>query len=360
MNLTLHLTDGCNLACSYCTQKHGSAVMTEEVLHAACRLAFSEGTHAGFCFFGGEPLLCEDLIFETMDFCRSLAAETGKPVCYRMTTNGTLLSERLLARAAAEHMEIALSFDGLMQDICRRFRNGAGSFAETEAAAMRLLAALPDSTVMMTVAPQAADQFAASVRYLYALGFRSIHAVPAYGKQVCRDDAARETLRIQMQKAAAFFSECLLAGAPFYFSPVESKIRGLLTGSSPNERCHLGFTQMPVTPDGRIYACNQFIGDDAYCLGNVFDGIDRKQRTALAIRYAPPARCRGCSLKSRCLHSCGCLNRMETGDAAQVSDFQCSFEKMLICLADETAAHLIEADKPRFDRYFRQNGRNSG
>ena len=360
MNLTLHLTDGCNLDCTYCTQQHGAAVMTEDVLHAACDLAFSEGPHAGFCFFGGEPLLCEDLIYETIDFCRTRSAETGKPVYYRMTTNGTLLSDRLLARAVTEHMEIALSFDGLMQDICRRFRNGAGSFAETEAAAKRLLAVLPDSTVMMTIAPQAAERFAASVRYLYALGFRSIHAVPAYGKKVCWDGAARETLCAQMREAAAFYGECLLADAPFYFSPVESKIRGLLTGSSPNKRCHLGFTQMPVAPDGRIYACNQFIGDDAYCLGNVFDGIEKKKCAALAIRYAPPARCRSCSLKSRCLHSCGCLNRLETGDAAQVSDFQCGYEKMLIRLADETAAQLIETDKPCFDRYFRQNGRDSG
>ena len=51
MNLTLHLTDACNMDCAYCTQEKSPAVMSGEVLDAAVRLAFSEGMHAGFSFF---------------------------------------------------------------------------------------------------------------------------------------------------------------------------------------------------------------------------------------------------------------------------------------------------------------------
>ena len=101
MNLTLHLTDHCNMDCAYCTREKKHVRMSEEVLHAACRLAFSAGTHGGLCFFGGEPLLEQDLIYEALDTCAALSAETGKPTQYRMTTNGTLLTESFLARAAA-------------------------------------------------------------------------------------------------------------------------------------------------------------------------------------------------------------------------------------------------------------------
>ncbi|MBR4627013.1 MAG: radical SAM protein [Ruminococcus sp.] len=356
MNLTLHLTDGCNMDCTYCTQDKRAETMTPEVLHAACRLAFSEGAHSGLCFFGGEPLLCEDLIFDAMDTCAALSAETGKPVYYRMTTNGTLLSERLLARAASVKMETGISFDGLMQDVCRKYRDGAGTLTDVEAAAKRLLAVMPGTTAMMTAAPQAVEKLAASVRYLYGLGFRNINAVPAYGNKVSWDEAAQEKLFAQLAEAAEFYAECLLSGEPFYFSPVESKIRGALEGRDINERCHLGFNQMPVAPDGNIYACNQFIGDEQYCVGNVFDGISRKKCAQLAIRYQPPAPCRECPLRKRCLHSCGCLNKLETGSEGEVSAFQCRYEKTLIHISDETAVKMRQAGKVRFERYFRCGG----
>ena len=353
MNLTLHLTGACNMDCAYCTQEKKPVTMTKEILHAACALAFSEGQHAGFCFFGGEPLLCEDLIFEAMDLCAARSAETGKRVYYRMTTNGTLLSDRMIARAADEGMEIGISFDGTMQDICRRYKNGAGSFADTESAAKRLLAAMPRTTAMMTVAPQAAAHYAEAVRYLYELGFRNIHAVPAYGQKVSWDAEALDRMKAQLTEIAAFYSECLRADDPFYFSPIETKIRHLLSRTHPSDHCHLGTGQMPVAPDGKIYACNQFIGDAAYCLGDVFSGISRKKCAELMLRQAVPETCRSCTLRSRCLHSCGCLNRLETGDPSKVSAVHCAYEKMLIYLADETAERLYESDRARFDRYFK-------
>lgn len=356
MNLTLHLTRNCNLDCAYCTQEKCNETMSADVLHAACRLAFSEGAHGGLCFFGGEPLLCEPLIFEAMDTCAALSAETGKPAYYRMTTNGTLLSDRMIARAVSENMKIALSFDGLMQDICRKYQNGAGSFQETESAAKRLLAAMPDTCVMMTAAPQAAELLAESVRYLYALGFRSIHLVPAYGPKVSWDESAQDTLFAQLAGAAAFYGECLLEGDPFYFSAVESKIRGALAGRDLNDRCHLGAGQMPAAPDGRIYACNQFIGDAEYCLGDVFRGISHQKCVQLAAQYQQPEACRKCPLQMRCLHSCGCLNRLESGSRSVVSAFQCRYEKMLIRLADETAVSLRQADPARFALYFKNQG----
>ncbi len=353
MNLTLHLTSGCNMDCTYCAQEKLPVKMSAEVLRAACELAYSDGPHAGLCFFGGEPLLCEELVYEAMDICSGLTGKTGKPVYYRMTTNGTLLSDSMIERAVREDMQIGLSFDGLMQDVCRRYASGEGSFNDAEAAAKRLLAAMPASTAMMTVAPQSCGQYADSVRYLFGIGFRNIHAVPAYGRKVSWDEAALEELRRQLTGISGFYSECLLSGEPFCFSPFDTKIRCLLEGKSPGDMCHLGRGQMPVAPDGRIYACNQFIGDGDYCLGDVFAGISHRKCAELIIRHSIPESCRECPLRRRCLNSCGCLNRLETGNEATVSAFHCAYERLLIQIADETAANIRQADREVFDRFFR-------
>lgn len=346
MNLTLHLTEACNMRCAYCTRVKTPARMSQEVLHAACRLAFSSGDKAGLCFFGGEPMLEEASIYDALDTCAALSAETGKPIYYRMTTNGTLLHEAFLERARAEKIGIGLSFEGLAQDTCRRFANGQGSFDIVEEKAKLLLHYLPDCHAMMTIAPQAVPQYAASVRYLYDLGFRRIIATIAYGDKVTWTDEALSATEEQLHEIAAFYSEAFLAGKPFFFSPFDSKIRDLLAGHSSYDRCHLGMRQMPVAPDGNLYACTQFIGDPDYCLGNVFDGIDAAKRIALAKREAIPEPCRDCDLRTRCTNSCGCLNRLETGDENCVSPLQCSYERMLIGLTDEMAEALY-AKKPK-------------
>ncbi|MBP0971396.1 MAG: radical SAM protein, partial [Oscillospiraceae bacterium] len=75
MNLTLHLTENCNMDCAYCTRVKQPVRMTEDVLDAACDLAFSQGNAAGFCFFGGEPLLELPLIERAIRRSKAKSAE---------------------------------------------------------------------------------------------------------------------------------------------------------------------------------------------------------------------------------------------------------------------------------------------
>lgn len=352
MNFTLHLTEACNMNCAYCTREKRAVRMSEEVLDAACDLAFAEGSRAGLCFFGGEPLLERGLIQRAVSRCADLSRKTRKPVQYRMTTNGTLLDDEFLALALRENIEIGLSFDGTAQDIARHYADGRGTMAVLEAKAKALLRVQPHCYAMMTIAPQAAGKTAESVKYLYQLGFRRITMTPAYGFRVSWDDSTLALLMQQLREIAAFWSACILQGDAFYFSPLDAKIRECITGSQPAERCHLGFRQMPVAPDGKIYACTQFIGDADYCLGDVFRGLDREKQRELARRDAAPDSCRECALRPRCTNSCGCLNRLETGDERRVSPMQCSYEHALIELADAAADRLYAAAPQRFAKRY--------
>lgn len=353
MNLTLHLTENCNMDCAYCVQKKQEMHMSERVVDAAVDLAFSTGKYAGLCFFGGEPLLETKLIYRAIRRCMLKTIETGKPARYKMTTNGTLLTERFLENARAVKMGIGLSFEGLAQDTCRRFRDGAPSFEIVEEKAKLLLKYITDAYAMMTIAPQAVPQYAESVKYLYGLGFRQITATIAYGNRVHWTDQDLDLLKEQMQEIAAFFEEKFMAGEPFYFSPFDSKIRDYIRGFNPSERCHLGFRQMPVASDGSLYACTQFIGDPVYKLGDVFRGVDRERQRQLSSQHGEtPESCKECALRTRCTNSCGCMNRLETGDENQVSPLQCSYERMTIAMADEIADRLFAADEAAFRKRF--------
>lgn len=342
MNFTLHLTEACNMDCSYCVHEKRQISMPEKVMIAACDLAFSKGTTAGLCFFGGEPLLEKELIYKALDYCKVKEKTTGKRFKCKMTTNGTLLDEEFIMRAKSCGMEIGMSFDGSVQDICRRYADGRGTFADMERKAKILLEELPMSYAMLTIAPQAVDRYAESIQYLHSLGFHRVTGTIAYGRRVNWSEKHLKEMEIQLRKIAEFYSGLFIKGERFYFSPFDSKIKDCITDTNPSEHCHLGLRQMPVAVDGKLYPCTQFIGDEDYCLGDVFTGIDISKQAELISRASEPKECRECDLNRRCTNSCGCMNRLETGSENTVSSLQCTYERMLISICDEMAERLYE------------------
>ena len=184
MNFTVHLTENCNMACSYCLREKTPRDMSLETLYKTIDLAYSKGNKAGFCFFGGEPLLKKNLIYEALDYCEKKTADTGIPFACKMTTNGTLIDEEFLARAKAVKMKIGLSFDGKGQDISRRFPDGSSSADILEKKAKLILSYLPNTMAMLTLDPKACGVLCESVKYLLSLGFTEVSTVMAYGKNV--------------------------------------------------------------------------------------------------------------------------------------------------------------------------------
>jgi len=354
LNLTLHLTENCNMDCTYCVSDKVRRDMSEEIVDKACDMIFSSGKSAGFSFFGGEPLLRKDLIYRALDNCKAISERKGIPFNCKMTTNGILLDDEFLECAKAVNMGIGLSFDGLVQDRCRKMCGGAGSFAVVEKNARKLLKYLPKSYAMMTIAPEAADGIAESVRYLYELGFRRINCTIAYGSRVLWTDEAMEIVREQMLIVAEFFEECFEKDY-FFFGPFSGKISEAIHQNNPKERCHLGTRQAPVAVDGKIYACTQFIGDEDYCLGDVFNGYDLEKMKRMALKNSErkePEDCAECGIRDRCTHTCGCTNRMETGDADTVSAVTCNYEQMIIKIADEVGERLYEQYPEKFAKLF--------
>ena len=352
MNLTLHLTENCNMDCSYCIREKKTKDMTSDVLLKACDLAFSSGSAAGFCFFGGEPLLKKDLIYQALDHSEKKSSETGKPFKCKMTTNGTLLDDEFLQRAQKAGMGIGLSFDGKGQDISRRFPDGSSSAELIEKKAKLLLSYLPDSVAMLTLDPKACSLLSESVKYLVSLGFKTVSCVMAYGRRVDWTEEDIEVLRTELNKTADFYKNEFLAGRRYNISPLTNKIRECVSGRNPADHCHLGTRQMSVTAEGNIYPCTQFLNDEEYYLGNVFDGLDNECVIKVAKKNNTPATCLDCDLRTRCTNSCGCANRLNTGNENEVSPLQCTTERLYIEIADRLGEELYKCDQKGFIDFF--------
>lgn len=340
MHLTLHLTDSCNLACKYCYVNQSVHNMSLAVAKAAVDMAAKQPGHTGIIFFGGEPLLRRQLIYDTVAYGNSLNLQ-GK-FHYKITTNGTLLDREFLNFSRENEIFIALSHDGVAQDVNRVTHDDCGTFEAVTQAATALLKVRPYAPVMMTVAPNTVGFYAQGVQYLYELGFRYLICSLDYAGNWSEHDL--RTLKQQYEILSDWYETLTLREEKFYFSPFEVKISSHIRGKNHcAERCELGKKQISVAPDGRLYPCVQFVGREEYCIGDVFSGIDReKQQQLYLLNEKEKAPCQDCAIQNRCNHHCACLNMQSTGDLRAVSPVLCANERMLLPIADRLAERLYK------------------
>lgn len=343
MHFTLHLSDACNLACRYCYAKQGASTMTTEIVHAAIDLAARSDQNCGIIFFGGEPLLCRDLIYDAVAYGEAPGARNAR-FHYKITTNGMLLDDEFLQYSLAHEVFIALSHDGVQasHDANRVTASGAGTYAVLEPIARKLIRARPYATVLMTVARNTVRHYTRSVEYLYSLGFRYLICSLDYAGDW--DEQSLAELKRQYGKLAEFYREKTLQEEKFYLSPFEVKISSHIHGDSYcAERCELGKKQISVAPDGTLYPCVQFVGDRQYAIGDVWSGIDDQKRLWLyTLNESEKESCGDCAIKGRCNHHCACLNKQSTGDLRRVSPVLCAHERILLPIVDALAEDLYK------------------
>ncbi|MCL2678432.1 MAG: SPASM domain-containing protein, partial [Clostridiales bacterium] len=241
---------------------------------------------------------------------------------------------------------IAVSHDGLMSEGGRKYPPSAGLLEDK----LRLLLKYqPYAISMTTVNPLAADLFADSVEWLYNQGFRYLITSPAHGAHIPWDEAGCAALEEQYKKLAQLYIKWTKEGKKFYLGAFETKIASHIEGDKYTQKhCHIGKDQVSVAVDGKIYPCVQFVGNQEYCLGDVWRGIAPELQTALALHRCGSPLCEGCAVQNRCIHTCGCMNSLDTGSVDQVSPFQCRHEKMLIAIADKMAEKLYRGKNRRF------------
>ncbi len=139
---TIFLTTQCNLACSYCIYggqytQHDSlsqSQMSWDTLKAT--MDFLEkhsrkSEEVRVDFFGGEPLLAFQLLKRGVEYLNSILAPSGRRSEITITSNGTVLSDKILDFMIDSRVYIQFSIDGSRDnhDKFRMFKkNKQGSF----------------------------------------------------------------------------------------------------------------------------------------------------------------------------------------------------------------------------------------
>lgn len=133
-HLIMFPTEQCNFRCVYCYEDFEIGKMSNSLVASIKSLIahkIPKLKRFDLSWFGGEPLLAKDLIFELADFSQKLAKKYDCKITGDMTTNGLLLDVKTLTRLInlqQQHFQISIDGDKGGHDKTRITRTGRGSF----------------------------------------------------------------------------------------------------------------------------------------------------------------------------------------------------------------------------------------
>ena len=346
--LCLHIAHTCNLNCSYCFASQGKyhgdrAVMSFEVGKRALDfLIENSGSRRNLevDFFGGEPLMNFDVVKQLVAYARSVEKEKGKNFRFTLTTNGLLIDDDVIDFANREMSNVVLSLDG-RQEIHDRFRvdyAGKGSWERIVPKFQKLVEARGGKNYYMRgTFTHANPDFLKDIQQMLDLGFTELSMEPVVCAEGDPSELTMEDLPIvleQYEKLAELMLERDKAGKPFTFYHYMIDLTGGPCIYKRISGCGSGTEYMAVTPWGDLYPCHQFVGEEDFKLGDIWNGVtntEKQDEFACCNVYARPE-CRDCWAKLYCSGGCAANAYHSTGTVTGVYKYGCElFRKRMEC-----------------------------
>ena len=346
--LCMHIAHTCNLNCSYCFASQGKyhgdrAIMSYEVGKRALDfLIENSGTRHNLevDFFGGEPLMNFDVVKQLVAYARSIEKEHNKNFRFTLTTNGMLIDDDVIEFANKECSNVVLSLDG-RKEIHDRFRvdyAGNGSFDKIVPKFQKLVEAREGKNYYMRgTFTHANPDFLKDIETMLDLGFTELSMEPvvcAPGDPAELTAEDMEIVKDQYEKLAFLMLKRHREGRPFTFYHYMIDLKGGPCIYKRISGCGSGTEYMAVTPWGDLYPCHQFVGDESFKLGNIYDGVTNTARQcefANCNVYARPE-CRDCWARLYCSGGCAANAYHSTGSVTGVYKNGCElFKKRMEC-----------------------------
>ncbi|MBQ8202838.1 MAG: thioether cross-link-forming SCIFF peptide maturase [Clostridia bacterium] len=358
--LCLHVAHTCNLNCEYCFASQGKyhgerALMSFEVGKRALDfLIENSGNRRNLevDFFGGEPLMNWEVVKQLVLYARSIEKEKGKNFRFTLTTNGMLIDDDVIDFSNEQMHNVVLSLDGRkdIHDSVRVDFNGKGSFDTIVPKFKEFVKRRGDKEYYMrgTFTHKNPD-FLKDIEVMLDLGFDKISMEPvvcAPEDKSALTDEDKPVIFEQYELLAKKMLESNSKGKGFTFYHYMIDLKGGPCVYKRISGCGSGTEYMAVTPWGDLYPCHQFVGDEKFKLGNIFEGVtntDTVKEFKGCNAYSRPD-CRDCWAKLYCSGGCAANAYHATGSVKGIYEYGCElFRKRMECaIMVEVAKELEE------------------
>lgn len=344
--ICLHVAHDCNLACKYCFAGKGEydgpkgLMRFETGKRALDFLIEQSGTRKNLevDFFGGEPLLNWDVCKKLVEYGREQEKKYNKNFRFTLTTNGLLINDDVIDFCNKEMGNVVLSLDGrkVTNDAMRVSQNGTGSydlivdkfkkFAESRNQA--------DYYMRGTYTHNNLD-FAKDIIHMADMGFKELSIEPVVSDPKEPYALKESDLPILKEQYQILANEMLKRyrkgnGFTFYHYMIDLDAGPCIVKRVSG--CGVGTEYLAVTPTGELYPCHQFVGEEEFLLGNIWDGIKNKKvlEQFETCNVYSHKECKDCFAKLYCSGGCAANAYHTTGSVNGVYEFGCELHRKRI------------------------------
>jgi uncharacterized protein len=316
----LHVTNACNLRCTYCYIHKSDEAMSAETAFAAIDAILRSARCNGYRrvllkYAGGEASLNLPLVDAMHRYANEQAAEDGIAIKGVVLSNGVGLSRRRLKQIHELGLRLMISLDGpqATHDAQRPTIHGRGSYAAATASVERARELGLDLTISVTITGSSVADLPELVDWLLK---RDLHfSLNFYRENTC--SAGFHELQLDEQR--------LIAGLRAAYQVIEQHLpRHSLLGclldrthlGAPHQRtCAVGENYLVIDQRGQIAKCQMEI---EHTVTNVWEPdplrIIRLDRSGVQnLRVDEKQGCRECEWRYWCAGGCALTTLRATG-----------------------------------------------
>lgn len=363
--LCLNIIHDCNLRCKYCFADEGEyhgcrERMPVDVAKKAIDYVIK---HSGprknieVDLFGGEPLMAMDTVREVVEYARSIEKKHDKNIRFTMTTNCTLLNDETIEYLNENMVNIVLSLDGRKEinDKVRVRADGTGSYESIIPKINKMIAKRDKDKlyyVRGTFTRNNID-FYEDIKHLADIGYKEISVEPVVLPNAHNLSLRKEDLPIIFEQYDKLYDEMVKRyeeNNEFNFYHFNIDLKGGPCVYKRISGCGAGHEYIAVSPEGDIFPCHQFVGNDDFKLGNIYDEDEDKYNQKLSDEfksaniYKKPI-CKECWARFYCSGGCQANNYNFNGDMHIPYEIGCEMQKKRIECAIGLKAIKITDDK---------------
>ncbi len=344
--MCINISHDCNMSCEYCFASKGDFGCTRELMTfdtAKKCIDFlvvnSQGRrNLEVEFFGGEPLMAFDTVKKTVEYARGLEEKYNKNFRFTITTNGILLDDDKINFINKEMSTVVLSLDGRKEinDKMRKTLGDQGTYDRIIPKFKRLveLRGGENYYIRGTFTKNNLD-FSEDILHIYNLGFNKISVEPVVGEEytdytIDKDDLG-DVLR-EYEKLLKIVYDMKKRGSNIDFYRFNIDLKRSPCAIKRLKGCSCGNEFIAVVPNGDIFPCHQFVGEEKFTMGNVnagtFNGELKKAFSEM--NMYKKSKCSECWARMFCGGGCNANNVHYTGDIKKPYSLLCEIEKKRI------------------------------
>lgn len=313
--MALSISHACNMRCAYCfadggtygSKKIMSKATAKDAIDYFFKYASKEAPKYNMHFMGGEPLLNLDVFYFSIDYMNNKVKECGIPVRYTLTTNGTIINEKIMDYIIKNNIHLNFSIDGgqKIHDLNRRFTNGEGSFNKVlDTLDFIKKHGYYNMTARMTLTKPGLESFADDINFLWDLGFYYVFfdLVKTNLKELAVDESNISKLKEELSKLVKSdkYLERLREGRNI--RNLSDKEYFIDKNIIRRECTYYNTNLLQFTPEGDLYKCPYTVGDAKHQCGNIYSGLEWENYTGtFKIREV----CKSCWARKLCGGGCG-------------------------------------------------------